>query len=51
MIERLRASDLDERSVVAVGAVGQLVERAGSLYGAAADLARSRGWFFHSPDA
>lgn len=50
MVERLKADDLDERSVVAVGAIGELVERAGTVFGAAADAARSRGWFSHRPD-
>lgn len=49
MAERLKADDLDEQSVIAVGAIGVLVEHAGPAFGEAADAARLKGWFSHRP--
>lgn len=47
--ERCRADDLDNRIVISAGAIGELVERAGPVFGEAADVARSKGWFSHRP--
>jgi hypothetical protein len=49
MVERLKAGDADNRSVIAIGAIGDLVARAGPIFGEAAERARSKGWFSHRP--
>lgn len=47
--ERCRADDLDKQTVISAGAIGELVERAGPVFGEAADVARLKGWFSHRP--
>lgn len=49
MVERLKADNADDMSVIAIGAISDLVERAGSTFEEAADAARSKGWFSHRP--
>lgn len=47
--ERCRTDDLNSQVVITAGAIGELVERAGPVFGRAADVARSKGWFSHRP--
>ncbi|WP_041298009.1 DUF5677 domain-containing protein [Ilumatobacter coccineus] len=48
--ELTRSDGIDTDSVVALGSLNQLVNQCGDAFGAAADVARSRGWFLHGRD-